>query len=357
MKEIIFFEIRKILKAKKNIVFLACLLLIILVIVLKFNNYNNKSLVLEKDQCSSEIEILAGDKSKTQLMNLYKKKLDAFENKTWRERLQAQIELDKYLLENNINEYESLDIVSDRIQKNKELLKDGIEPINEYYDMSSYNFLVIFGKNIFPVFFIVLIFLISSDIVSSERQEGTFKFMLIQPYSREKIMVSKIIAAAAITIAALLLILLFGFFILGAVNGFGNPLYPMKFYDLASKSYKFIGIKKFDFALTGMNFILVLFLTSLGVLISNVFKDSLSSVSFALILDVMIFMINIRSIITYKLMYLNPFSYISSFNILSGTFINCTSRLNIKYFFIVIISCTIFNFILSIVLFSKKDIT
>lgn len=356
MKDLTFFEIKKILKTRKNIVFLVCLLLITLITVLKFNSYNNKSLFLEKDQCISEIEIIGVDKDKQELVNLYSKKLDALENKTWKERLQAQIELDKYLLKNNISEYEPLDIVSDRIQKNIELLKDGIEPINEYYDMSSYNFLVLFSRNIFPVFFIVFIFLISSDIVSSEKQDGTFKFMLIQPYSRKKVITSKTIAAAITTMTALLIILLLGFIILGAVNGFGNPLYPMKFYDLTDMSYKFIGIRKFALALTGMNFILVLFLTSLGVLISNVFKDSLSSVSFALILAVMIFMINIRSIITYKLMYLNPFSYINSFYVLSGAYVNYTSRLNIRYFFIVIISCTIFNYILSMALFFKKDI-
>ncbi|MFA9399360.1 MAG: ABC transporter permease subunit [Clostridiaceae bacterium] len=356
MKELISFEIKKILKRKKNIIFLICLLLITLVIGYKLNKSNNMAESTEKLQCEFQMEFFENEKGKEELINLYREKLDAFDEKSWKEKIEIQIKIDQYFLDNNISEYESLDMIYARLEKNKELLKENIEPIYENYNMSSYNFLVIFNRNIFPIFIMIFILLISSDIVSIEKQEGTYKFMLLQPYSRKKVIIAKIIGATIVALSVLFIILLFGFLILGLINGFGNPMYPMKFYDLADKSFKFIGIRKFAFILFMMNFLIVLFLVSVGVLISNIFKDSLSCVSFAMILGVVIFMVNIRTLRPYKLMYLNPFTYIPAIYTLSGLYVNLISKVNIQYFFIIIILSTIFNYILSIYLFSKEDI-
>lgn len=358
MKNLILFEIEKILKRRKNIIFFLCLLIITLIICFTFNNYDQNSLSFQIEQYRSKIELIdeVNVKDKEVLLNLYIKNLDSLQNKSWKEQLTTQIQLDQYLLENNISEYDPLNLINDRILKNKELLKVGISPINENYNMSSYNFILLFNKIIFPIFGLIFILLISSDIVSSERGEGTFKFLLIMPYSRRKVILSKILAASIVSILTLLLILLFGFFTLGAINGIGNPLYPMKFYNIKDKSFIFIGIRRFSFTLVFMNLILVLFLTSLGVLISTLFKDSVNAVSSGLIISSLIYMLNLKRIIAYSFMYLNPFSYISSFNVITGVFSNNTYNLIFNSFFIVLIFYTIFNSLMSLILFGKADI-
>ncbi len=78
---------------------------------------------------------------------------------------------------------------------------------------------------IIPVLIVVLV----SDFVSGECTPPTLKFLLTQPVSRRKVLLSKFICAVLSSIAAILLVQLIMFIAIGILGGFGNPNYPMDY--------------------------------------------------------------------------------------------------------------------------------
>ena len=109
----------------------------------------------------------------------------------------------------------------------EELVLSGVEPIISLHDMSGFHFLYRFLTTTFPMVVLIVAFLLLSDTMSSEKDAGSYKFLLLQPISRGKVLLGKILAGMLYAAAVTLAILLIAFLLVGLMNGFGSPEYPV----------------------------------------------------------------------------------------------------------------------------------
>lgn len=114
---------------------------------------------------------------------------------------------------------EKLDFANNLSVENAEILG-----VNE---MKGYNFLYLVFKNIFPYISLLVVLLILADIMSTERDYGSYKFLLLQPISRGKILLAKVVAAITSAWIVILVPIFICFLIVGVVNGFGSYKYPV----------------------------------------------------------------------------------------------------------------------------------
>ncbi|MDR5587556.1 ABC transporter permease subunit [Clostridium aquiflavi] len=115
--------------------------------------------------------------------------------------------------------------ISERIDKLKYLEQNNIKPLYGY-EFNAYNYIDSVMAILGMVLLAVGISVFMSDIVSGECTPPTLKFLLVQPVSRGKILLSKFIA---ITITVLTMIIsteILTFLGLGAVKGFNAGTYP-----------------------------------------------------------------------------------------------------------------------------------
>lgn len=109
----------------------------------------------------------------------------------------------------------------------EELEVSGAKPIISLYDMSAFHFLYRFLTTLFPTVVLIAAFLLLSDTMSSEKDTGSYKFLLLQPISRGKVLLVKILAGMLYAAAVTLVLLLAAFLLTGLLNGFGSPNYPV----------------------------------------------------------------------------------------------------------------------------------
>lgn len=108
-----------------------------------------------------------------------------------------------------------------------ELTESKTLPITSLYEMTGFHFLYRFMTTLFPIVVMIIAFLLLSDSMSAEKDSGSYKFLLLQPVSRAKVIAVKVIAGAVYAAAVVLVTVLLTFLLTGFVNGFGSPDYPV----------------------------------------------------------------------------------------------------------------------------------
>lgn len=107
------------------------------------------------------------------------------------------------------------------------LEESGVTPVLSLHEMTGFHFLYRFMTTLFPMVALIIAFLLLSDAMSSEKDSGSYKFLLLQPVSRAKIIAVKIAAGMMYAAGVILTAVLCTFLITGCVNGFGSPEYPV----------------------------------------------------------------------------------------------------------------------------------
>jgi len=102
----------------------------------------------------------------------------------------------------------------------------GIKPMS-HYDLTGFAFLYTAFNELLPPISLLIALLVLSDIVSGESDSGSFKFLLLQPLPRWKVILAKAASAFIITLMWLLIPILVAFLFVGLMNGFGDPAYPV----------------------------------------------------------------------------------------------------------------------------------
>lgn len=102
------------------------------------------------------------------------------------------------------------------------------------------NFLSYFG-----LFIVIIAIFISGSIVSSEFSKGTIKLLLIRPFSRVKIIISKWITSFIICMISILILLAVTFLISGIMFGFSAFSVKPVIYNYSSLSVETIGYIKY----------------------------------------------------------------------------------------------------------------
>lgn len=390
MGNLIAFEFKKFLSKKKNILTIFISAIFILIYIIANNSLNNiveKSKInnykaelqsaqdafnrLNRDNDSGkipqrELDLINELKGKIALLE---NMLNARSNNDWKGELSAQISLDKQLLADiksgNAVSGENVNDIENRISINEILLEKNIKPMIVENSMTAYNFVRLAMQQMFPVLSIIITLLLSADFVSAESDEGTFKFLLIQPISRSKILFSKIIASALICILTMAMIM-FGFFsALGLILGFGSPVYPTQFYT-GSFSFlfhsgfgiKLIGMKEIILMGLPLNILFVIFIASFGILMSTVFQNSATSISVSIMLASAANIFDSQLKLFKSISSLLPFTYGDAIDVLNGNMIGQFGNKNITFLtgIVVLVIFTIAFYSISCFIFKRKDI-
>ncbi|MED3690828.1 ABC transporter permease subunit [Peribacillus butanolivorans] len=148
-------------------------------------------------------------------------------SKDWKQELQAEIQEQQNELKTSKISEDEKSVIMEEINLNKQLLDANINP-----DLrTNWTYMANWTTSLtsFVTLFVVIV---CSSLVSSEFSDGTIKQLLIRPYKRWKILLSKYITS--LLFAALLLVSLFIFSYIVGILFFGNGSYSDKILDPAS---------------------------------------------------------------------------------------------------------------------------
>lgn len=118
-----------------------------------------------------------------------------------KERITLEINQYKYLLDNNIK--------------------------NDENDLNAFRFLRMLFEILGAIFLAVGVLMFTGDMVSGEYTPPTMKFLITQPVSRAKVLLSKFISVVLTSIILVLAVELIAYLIMGLIFGFGDINYPM----------------------------------------------------------------------------------------------------------------------------------
>ena len=239
---------------------------------LKIENLKSEKTTLEaaiKDPSKSQ------DLWKTQLTeqitNLEQQLKDETQPERYKAQFQSQLKQLKYLQANNI------------------------KPMTDS-DFNAYNYIKIVITVLGSFLLGLGIALFMSDIVSGECTPATLKFLLIQPVSRAKVLLSKFIAICITTVSMIISIELIAFLVVGLVKGFGNSNYPMAFgtkfeYDMSkvqdgvhplievANSTTIISLSQFTFRALLLQALFIVSCCAFVFMISSLVKSSMISMA------------------------------------------------------------------------------
>lgn len=136
--------------------------------------------------------------------------------------------------------------------------------------------------NYFGLFIVIITIFISGSIVSSEFSKGTIKLLLVKPYSRIKILLSKYITTVIITIMSILVLLLSVFLVSGVLYGFGSFATKPVIYNYATESMEAISYIKYMLTYIGYNLPYYLMYGIIAFALSTIILNTGASVTISL---------------------------------------------------------------------------
>lgn len=205
--------------------------------------------------------------------------------------------------------------------------------------------------------FLILVFgvMIAGAIVSEEYNKGTIKSLLITPYKRKTILLSKFITVIVLTIIFIIISYLMQIIIGGLFLGFGSLSNHVVEYNLATKSLEIMSFSKYMLIYTIANLPQILLLVTLAFAVSTIVGNTAFAIviTFAGVIGSSI--INMFAS-AYKIKILNYFvttNWDFNYYLFGGTSPYGTSLVH------AIITCIIYFLIMvitSFIVFNKKNI-
>ena len=126
----------------------------------------------------------------------------------------------------------------------------------------------------FGLFIIVIVVMIAGTIVSEEFNKGTIKLLLVRPYSRTKILLSKFITVLIITVFAIAIILGMELIVGGLIFGFDSLQVPVVVYNFNTNMIQEVNIFAYLGAQIIMQLPIVILLATLSFALSTIFTNS-----------------------------------------------------------------------------------
>ncbi len=370
MKYSIEFEVKHFISKKKNwvtlILFISLLIAYVGLNILLERNYQTNELNIAQtnlelarevsDQYFADASLHTDEQidyfnESVQLCNMV---VESIKNGNWRQQLLAQNRLDELNLRttNSYTASEKL-AIKKNIEVNEILLEKNIEPVFMNCSMQAYNFIRLAFTEFIPLLMIGFILLFVTDNVSGEIEKGTVKFLLMQPISKTKLLLSKIIAQTLICLGIFTAVFGGLFLLLGIVKGFGDTDYPTVFY-----TGELVGISHFVAAMLPMIVLMVVAAVAFSMLMSVMFNNNASSISVPLILLTALYLMTYHLGIIVDNAQYNPLSYLYISDVLDG--IPVKTLLNSKISYVNGLICLSVTaavcYLLSAVIFRRKEI-
>lgn len=294
---------------------------------------------------------------------------------SWKDELKSDIEETEKIINDESMPKRYRERQKLQLKNLKYLSEHNIKPIKSY-EFNSLSYIKLLFEVLGAIFLAVGVLVFSSDMVSGESTPPTLKFLLIQPVSRGKVLLSKFIAIVLSSVFLIALSEFIFFIVTGIIGGFAPANYPLltgtlyqfdKSQVLENGAYQLVEIANSTKMIPAWNYILNMFLmqilfiiaaTAFAFLISSIFKSSMVSMSVGIVTIIAISALSGSISYVKKIAHLLFTTYGSSPSVLDGQLAlnynntNMTPTTGI----IVLIVWTIVCYVISHIVFTKKDI-
>lgn len=157
--------------------------------------------------------------------------------------------------------------------ENKEILYRLENNIKDYSSSSNNSIIENFYNEYFLMILIIII-IVSGSIVSEEFSKGTIKLLLVKPYSRTKILLSKYITSLLMIVFAIVFILIAQLIIGGLFFGYDTLAIPKIVYNFSTKMVMEMNIFKYFLYTTVAILPQLILLTTLSFSLSTIFVST-----------------------------------------------------------------------------------
>ncbi|MBH0164333.1 DUF2705 family protein [Fictibacillus sp. 7GRE50] len=199
-------------------------------------------------------------------------------NENWKQELTQTVKDDQKALDeakkNNDNEI-YIDMLESNIKQNEYAIANDISP----YETTAWQFMKDMAW--ISIFIGLFVIVVASDIVSNEFAKGTIKMLLIRPYSRWKILLSKFVATLGFAFLMWLVVILVTWLVGGLAYGFGgmDQSYLITAEDGQVKERLIV---EYVFANIGVEFIELTTLVAMSFMISTLFMSNSVAIGVAM---------------------------------------------------------------------------
>lgn len=320
LNKLILIELKKIFHKKS--------IYVIYILILIFVILNNILILQDKSKNNYLNEAKYQYQKNLELKESYKNKKLSYNEKLKYQTILENIELNKYIIDNNknINDYKTLNYQ----------LKTTLED--------------------YEIFIIIIILITSSTIISNELKEGTIKLLLIKPYTRNQILLSKYLSMIIVMVLSIIYLYLTQLLIGGFYLGFSSLQEKVVIYNFQLSTIMCYNIFGYTFLRILLKLPMLILLSTLSFLISIITSNNILSLTISLI--VYIFSASIKSLaINYNLKIMK-YLLTMNWNINEYLFgkLSEYKYLNLTTSIIICIIYYIFLLVLSFIIFNKKDI-
>ena len=320
MNKLILIELKKIFHKKS--------IYVIYILILIFVILNNILILQDKSKNNYLNEAKYQYQKNLELKESYKNKKLSYNEKLKYQTILENIELNKYIIDNNknINDYKTLNYQ----------LKTTLED--------------------YEIFIVIIILITSSTIISNELKEGTIKLLLIKPYTRNQILLSKYLSMIIVMVLSIIYLYLTQLLIGGFYLGFSSLQEKVVIYNFQLSTIMCYNIFGYTFLRILLKLPMLILLSTLSFLISIITSNNILPLTISLI--VYIFSASIKSLaINYNLKIMK-YLLTMNWNINEYLFgkLSEYKYLNLTTSIIICIIYYIFLLVLSFIIFNKKDI-
>ena len=320
MNKLILIELKKIFHKKS--------IYVIYILILIFVILNNILILQDKSKNNYLNEAKYQYQKNLELKENYKDKKLSYNEKLKYQTILENIELNKYIIDNNknINDYKTLNYQ----------LKTTLED--------------------YEIFIIIIILITSSTIISNELKEGTIKLLLIKPYTRNQILLSKYLSMIIVMVLSIIYLYLTQLLIGGFYLGFSSLQEKVVIYNFQLSTIMCYNIFGYTFLRILLKLPMLILLSTLSFLISIITSNNILSLTISLI--IYIFSASIKSLaINYNLKIMK-YLLTMNWNINEYLFgkLSEYKYLNLTTSISICIIYYIFLLVLSFIIFNKKDI-
>ena len=158
----------------------------------------------------------------------------------------------------------------------------------------------------FGIFLIVVIVMIAGTIVSEESNKGTIKLLLVKPYTRNKILLSKFITTLIMIAFVIITTIIMQILVGGILFGFESLEVPVIAYNFSTNVLEEINIFMYLGIQTLTQLPMIILLGTLAFAISTIFSNSALAITISLLGYMSTSIIN-QLIIGYNLSYMKYF--------------------------------------------------
>lgn len=247
LNKLILIELKKIFHKKS--------IYVIYILILIFVILNNILILQDKSKNNYLNEAKYQYQKNLELKENYKDKKLSYNEKLKYQTILENIELNKYIIDNNknINDYKTLNYQ----------LKTTLED--------------------YEIFIIIIILITSSTIISNELKEGTIKLLLIKPYTRNQILLSKYLSMIIVMVLSIIYLYLTQLLIGGFYLGFSSLQEKVVIYNFQLSTIMCYNIFGYTFLRILLKLPMLILLSTLSFLISIITSNNILSLTISLI--------------------------------------------------------------------------